>query len=292
MWVGGLYGTDLRSRILAVFPAAVLFLSRWRARARWRERKSAEVFSLEHLAPPPLCVHPRGRARRRRGPTCGRTCGRAYTKHAHTLANRLHTFARRAGARVTPPPHLRPARQRARPAGRTPSPDAPLCGPADHNKRGAAREARRARKNAQGGAGCAGVRVWRSRGRSRQGARPFTKRARTFAHTLRPRAKVRADLQSARSPKVRASSQGHAHLRARRRCVPHFANPLRDSVRLAQRVNMGGALRAPPDRPRASAAARRSPEFPAAPRGFCQQVSRVPGIARIRTSHLSPFPHI
>ena len=110
MWVGGLYGTDLRSRILAVFPAAVLFLSRWRARARWRERKSAEVFSLEHLAPPPLCVHPRGRARRRRGPTCGRTCGRAYTKHAHTLANRLHTFARRASARAEP--HPTPSLQR------------------------------------------------------------------------------------------------------------------------------------------------------------------------------------
>ena len=58
MWVGVLYGTDLRSRIMAVFPDAVLFLSRRRARARWRERKSAEVFSFEHLAPPPLCVHP------------------------------------------------------------------------------------------------------------------------------------------------------------------------------------------------------------------------------------------
>ncbi len=94
------------------------------------------------------------RAHGARGPTCGAVCGRACHARAHVgetgptpspgagvrARDSPHAFAPRA--HVCPPgaakkrprpcnawaPH--PARQRARPAARTPSPDAALCGPA------------------------------------------------------------------------------------------------------------------------------------------------------------------
>ena len=149
LWVGGLYGTDLRSRILAVSPAAVLFLSRWHARARWREHKSAEVFSLEHTVgdrplctagraphrstPPPAdatCAQPRAHAAARTGGA--RLCAHLCVPYVCPPLPRSggHTFGSRplcapSGART----HTRPAPDVRAPRPRRPPPGAGMCQP-------------------------------------------------------------------------------------------------------------------------------------------------------------------